>query len=102
MLILGTGDDDALDAFKRNWPQLWPDLLTDIKSMYQACKLGKISSSRRWLAEGWRVGPDGFMSDKSDWYLSFDLDPLLETENGLPNFDFWLKGTTIVHCQPVF
>ncbi len=104
MLIIQDDDDDydALVFFKRNWPQLWPKVFREVKRMYKRCELGVISRSRKWLAYGKRMEPDVFMSDKSDWCLRLDLDPLCEVENGLPVFDFYFREMKIVHCQPVF
>jgi hypothetical protein len=101
MLILGRSDDKGLEFFKKNWSQLWPKALPEIKRMYKACELGSISKTRRWLAETSRMEPDVFMSDKSDWHLRFDLDPLQEVESSLPVFDFFIRDTVIAHCQPV-
>ena len=67
--------------------------------MYKRCELGGISKDRRWLAEAMRMDPDVFMGDRSDWCLRFDLDPLHEVE--LPVFDFFIRDTSIAHCQPV-
>src|SRR5262245_26053366 len=80
MLIIGE-DDDSFAFFKRNWPQLRPKLLHEIRRMYKRCELGAISRSRAWLAYDAHMEPDVLMSDKSDWFLRFDLDPLREVES---------------------
>ena len=102
MLIICEGDDGAQDFFRRSWPRLWPKLLPEVKRMYKAHELGRISKTRRWLADAGRMESDVFMSEESDWYLRLDLDPLQESEKNLPVFDFFIRDTTIAHCQPVF
>lgn len=42
-----------------------------------------------------RMDPECYMGDKSDYFLRLEFDEP-------PLWDFFLKGTKIVHSQPVF
>ena len=100
MLIIGKGNDGALAFFKSRWAKLWPGVIREMKRMCKGCELRVSFKDLKWLADGARMKPAVFMSDKSDWYLRIDVDPLLERD--LPCFDFFIRETEIVHCQPVF
>lgn len=102
MLIVGKGDDGALAFFESRWPKLWPGVKREVKRMCKNYKAGITFKDFKWLADAARMKPDVFMSDKSDWYLRIDLDPLRELREDLPVFDFFIREAEIVHCQPVF
>jgi hypothetical protein len=102
MLIVGERDDGALAFFESRWPKLWPGVKREVQRMSKRCELRITFKGLKWLADGARIEPNVFMSDKSDWYLRIDLDPLRELKDDLPFFDFFIREAEIVHCQPVF
>ena len=84
-----------LEALIHGWDELWPEMLErlqeDMKGYGCEQKLGR----DEFQGSISRMDPDCYMGDQSDYYLSLQFDEP-------PIWDFFLKGTKIVHFQPVF
>jgi hypothetical protein len=106
MQIGGVEGDEALSTFRRNWPKLWPKVKRNLKSMLrgyrESFEVPIRLTNQKWLGEGSTLDPDVFMGDQADLYLRIQLEEPPDWEDSFPVWDFFIKGTTVVHCQPVF
>jgi len=107
MWILGeSGNDDGLARLKGNWAKLWPVVKRNLKRMLKRVERDFDPPVRlkkcKWTAEGGRLEPDVFMSDKADLFLRIRLEECPAPEDDLPVWDFFINGIGIIHCQPVY
>jgi len=102
MKIVGEEGDDGLALLKHNWASLWPAVKRDIERMRKNHEAPVRFETCKWMADGHRLEPDVFMSDQADLFLRIRLEACPEPEDALPVWDFFIKGTDIVHCQPVY
>ncbi len=77
------------------WEELWPKMLKrlqkEIKDYGVEITLGKDG----FMGSIQRTEPGCYKADKADYLLSLEF-------ASYPTWDFFLKGTKIVHFQPVF
>jgi hypothetical protein len=106
MRIVGEAGENALSAFQRNWPRLWPKVKRNLKSMLRryndSFEVPIRLTGQKWLGEGARLDPDVFMGDQAELYLRVQFEEPSDWEDPFPVWDFFIKETTVVHCQPVF
>ena len=106
MKIVGEKGDDALSVLQRNWPKLWPKVRSSVKSQLKCmCKDYEIPvrfKGMKWMAAAGRLDPDVFMGDKADSFLEIQLEGSPVSEEADPVWDFFIKGTKIVHWQPSY
>jgi len=106
MRIVGEEGDAGLSILRKNWPALWPKVKRNLKTMIRDWKdtleVPIRLTKQKWLGEGGSLEPDVFMSDQADIFLRIQLEEPPDWEDAFPVWDFFIKETTVVHCQPVF
>jgi hypothetical protein len=86
----------VLDALIQGWEELWPEMLARFQVDIKRLSCGEQELGRdKFMGSISRMDPEGYMGDKSDCFLRLQFDEP-------PYWDFFLKGTEIVHFQPVF
>lgn len=92
-----TSDDSRhiLDTLISGWPGLWPEMLARLQEDMKGYGCEQDLGKDEFQGSISRMDPDCYMGDQSDYYLSLQFDEP-------PMWDFFLKGTQIVHFQPVF
>ena len=88
-------DKELLRFLEHNWTELWAEVKLRLEEM---CNLYEVSGHLKqphWIGAIQRMEPHVYMGDKADVLFSFRLG---ETR---PEWDFFLKGITIVHSQPI-
>lgn len=89
-------DSELLKAVKSDWPELWPKISRALKEMSDLYERSDMLKLPKWIAWAAKLTPDVWMHDKADFWLGIQI-------NGeWPMWDFFMKGTDIVHHQPVF
>jgi hypothetical protein len=100
------GEPAALAFLKSNWADLWPNVKRDLKAMVKEIQRDFDPPVRpkacKWTAYSGQLPPDVFMGDKADLFLGIQLAETPPPEDDLPRWDFFIKGTEIMHCQPVW
>jgi hypothetical protein len=92
------GDETFLKTIQSAWPELWPQMREKLLSKIAAYQVDVDPSRDDFGAcAGW-TDPDTYQGDVSDIHLSFEF----YCEPGYPVWDFFIRGTNIVHFQPVF
>ena len=106
MRVGGVEGDEALSTFRRNWPKLWPKVKRNLKSMLrryrESFEVPIRLTKQKWLGQCSSLDSDVFMGDQADLYLRIQLEEPPDWEDSFPVWDFFIKGTAVVHCQPVF
>jgi hypothetical protein len=82
-------------ALENNWATIWPEALQLLKDRMQNLDIEIDLSQMELVGSAVRTESGKFMSDKSDIYLSLSY-------GEAPDWDYFIRGTTIVHFQPVF
>jgi hypothetical protein len=91
-------DQTILEALQKVWPELWPRMRERLLEKIAAYHVNVDPARDDFGAcVGW-TDPDAYMGDVSDIHLSFEF----YREPGYPVWDFFIKGSSIVHFQPVF
>ena len=100
------GEPVALALLKRNWADLWPSVKRHLKGMLKDIERDFDPPVRlkacKWTAGVGPLEPDVFMGDEADLFLRIRLEESPAPEDDLPVWDFFIKGTAIVHSQPVW
>lgn len=91
-------DESLLKTIQAAWPELWPQMRERLLAKIHRLKLDVDPARDDFGACADWTEPDAFMGDSSDIHLSFEF----YCEPGCPVWDFFIRGTTIVHFQPVF
>jgi hypothetical protein len=106
MRILGEDNDGALSTFRKDWQKLWPTVKRKLKGMLREYNESFDTPIRltqqKWLGLGCKLEPDVFMGDQADLYLRIQFEEPADWEDAFPTWDFFINGTSVVHCQPVF
>jgi hypothetical protein len=95
MRMIDASGGDALSVFAANWGELWPKVRSNLEEMCEYSGKSDDLKAPVWTAEGEWLESDVFMSDEADLFLRIVL-------REVPVWDFYIKDTEIVHCQPVF
>lgn len=88
-------ESDLLSDLQQRWAELWPAIRMKLEEMCSRYEISQRLKTTDWVAAIQRMQPDVFMGDKADFLFSLKLG---ET---YPEWDFFLKGSTIVHAQPI-
>jgi hypothetical protein len=88
-------DKDLLLFLERNWTELWKAMKPRLEEMCNFYEVSDHLKQPDWTGAIQRMEPHVYMGDKADFLFSFRLG---ETR---PEWDFFLKGITIVHSQPI-
>ena len=80
----------------RKWDNLWPEILEIVQEGHEGYgEIDQKLGSDEFIGSISAMKEGCYMSDKSDVHLGLEFgEP--------PRWDFFLKGRTIVHHQPVF
>ncbi|MES2924730.1 MAG: hypothetical protein V4819_24465 [Verrucomicrobiota bacterium] len=78
-----------------NWDALWPDMLERLQDGISGYNLPTRLGSDEFLGGISRMEQGVYMGDRSDVCISLDFEEA-------PLWDYFIKGTEIVHFQPVF
>ncbi len=77
------------------WPELWPKMRaylgTEMKDYGVEAALGKVE----FVGSLVRMTPDVYMGGQSDIMIRLEFEEP-------PLWDFFIRGSSIVHAQPVF
>lgn len=88
-------DQDLLLFLERNWTVLWAAAKPRLEEMCAFYEVSEHLKEPEWVGAIQRLEPDVFMADKAEFLFSIGLG---DTQ---PEWDFFLKGVTIAHSQPV-
>lgn len=77
------------------WDALWPDMLEQLQERMTDYDIDQKLGEDEFMGFVSPMEKDVYMGDKSDVHLRLDFDQA-------PLWDYFLKGSTIVHFQPVF
>lgn len=83
-----------LDLINR-WKSLWPDMLERMQQGIEDYDTVQKLGSDEFMGAISRLDKDVYMSDRSDVHLRIEFDEP-------PLWDYFLKGSEIVHFQAVF
>ena len=84
-----------IDEIVAVWPELWPKVKGYLDTEMKRCGVEAVLGQDEFIGSLARMTPDVFMGDQSDIIIGLEFeDP--------PLWDFFIRGSNIVHSQPVF
>jgi hypothetical protein len=110
MGIVGFEGEDTLSVLKSDWPKLWPAVQKTLKSQLRLyaefaetpIRLG----GQKWSAKACKADAECFMGDQADVYLHVEWEQPSnwdeDCDGTFPSWDFFVKGTAVMHCQPAY
>lgn len=94
--FLTLDDDEVLTAdVVAVWPQLWPKMREELDEQMKGYDVKVALGEDTFFGSLDRMEPDVYMGDKSDVMIRLEFDEP-------PLWDFFIKGSDIVHAQAVF
>jgi hypothetical protein len=84
-----------LEVLIDGWDDLWPEMLEKLQDSMESYGVEQKLGRDDFQGSISPMDPSCYMGDRSDYFLSLQFDEP-------PLWDFFLKGTKIVHFQPVF
>lgn len=95
-------DDSAdslrlLDELVTVWPELWPKMRAYLETAMKNYGVDTELGRDKFMGSIGRTDPEAYMGDKSDIMLS-----IMFEKNPTPMWDFFIRGASIAHSQPVF
>lgn len=102
-IALFMAEDDSADSRRlidelvTVWPELWPKMRAYLESSMKDYGVDTQLGRDRFMGSIGRTTPGAFMGDRSDIILS-----IMFEKNPEPMWDFFIRGASIVHSQPVF
>lgn len=85
---------ETLQALREAWSTLWPVILDKLEEGIVDFQLPRKLEVDEFIGLVSRVEEDDEMAARSDIYLSLEFDQE-------PHWDFYIRGSRIVHSQPV-
>ncbi|MBX3739595.1 MAG: hypothetical protein KF712_01285 [Akkermansiaceae bacterium] len=86
---------DLLSDLITRWEQLWPDILERMQKGIEDYGTDQRLGSDEFMVSVSPMEKDVYMGDRSDVHLRIEFDEV-------PLWDYFLKGSEIVHHQAVF
>lgn len=102
-IALFVAEDDSAESHKLMdelvtvWPALWPKMRIYLEKTMKDYQVDTELGRDKFMGSIGRTDPDAYMGDRSDIILS-----IIFEKNPEPMWDFFIKGTAIMHSQPVF
>ena len=92
--------DDSLrlvDELVTVWPELWPKMRAYLETAMKDYGVDTELGRDKFMGSIGRTDPDSYMGDTSDIMLS-----IMFERNTVPMWDFFIRGASMTHSQPVF
>lgn len=83
-----------LEQLSRHWEKLWPEMLDRLQSAIREWDAPMRLGADAFMGGVSWIDADVYMGDQCDIYLSLIFDEF-------PHWDFFIKGASIVHFQPI-
>jgi hypothetical protein len=77
------------------WPELWPKMRAYLDIEMKGYGLKTVLGRDEFIGSLGRMTPDVYMGDQSDIMIRLEFEEP-------PVWDFFVRGSTIAHSQPVF
>jgi hypothetical protein len=84
-----------IDEVVSVWPELWPKMIAYLDSEMKDYGVEAVLGKDEFIASLVRMTPDVYMGDQSDIMIRLEFEEP-------PLWDFFIRGSSIVHSQPVF
>ena len=84
-----------IDEVVAVWPELWPKMKTYLETEMKDYGVEAVLGRDEFTGSLGRMTPDVFMGDQSDIMIRLEFEEP-------PVWDFFIRGSTIAHSQPVF
>lgn len=92
---LSADSTKLIDEVVAFWPELWPKMMTYLDIEMKEYGVEAVLGKDKFIGSLGRMTPDVYMGDQSDIMIRLEFeDP--------PLWDFFIRGSTIAHSQPVF
>lgn len=98
LIVAEDVSDDSRRIMKTliaGWENLWPEMLDLLQDGMEDYEVEQKLGRDEFMGSIGRMKPGCYMGDKSDFHLRLEFDEP-------PLWDYFLKGTNIVHFQSVF
>jgi hypothetical protein len=100
-LALFVAPDDTEDSARlidevvAVWPELWPKMRVYLETEMKGYGVEAVLGRDDFIGSLDRMTPDVYMGDQSDIMIRLEFEEP-------PLWDFFVRGSTIAHSQPVF
>jgi hypothetical protein len=84
-----------IDEVVAVWPELWPRMRTFLETEMKDYGVEAVLGQDEFIGSLGRMTPDVYMGDQSDIMIRLEFEEP-------PLWDFFVRGSTIAHSQPVF
>ena len=86
-----------LQELHRAWDDLWPNILSSMKQAADGSDVDLIIDDDEFIGMVQYLDDDVYMGDKADIMIA-----IRPQANAVPEWHFFIRGSTIVHFQPVY
>lgn len=87
--------DKLIDEIAAAWPEVWPKMRTYLVAEMRDYEVEPVLGRDEFIGSIQRMTPGVFMGDRSDIMIRLEFEEP-------PLWDFFIRGSRIVHSQPVF
>ena len=94
---VSSDSENLLRDLHSGWTTLWPELLSSMKQAAKEYDVDLAFEADEFIGMVQHLDDDVFMGDKADVMIG-----IRPNENAVPEWHFFIRGSEIVHFQPVF